>query len=298
MLVGLGLDQDSGVPYAPFADAWAQSPQSERCARTIPTRFCRSRHRAVRRRKTGSGCFSPLSDRSRRSPTTEPVCLVVENLHQADQSSLHLFHHLAHTTRTLALLLVGTLREEEVHVGHGLHTLLGALARERMATRIVLSRLDLEATGQLVAEMTEAAPPREVVAAVYALAEGNPFHTEEVVQAMREDGSTRPSVPANLLETVRHRVRRIGRDAERLLLAAAIVGHRFSFEVARRAAGLAPEPALDALEAASKPDSSRKKAGEVSVPSRVDAAGAARCADQRASGLSSPCGRRGDREPR
>src|SRR6185437_8422623 len=76
------------------------------------------------------------------------------------------------------------------------------------------------------------------------------FHTEEVVQAMREDGSSRPGIPANLLDTVRHRVRRLGRDAERFLAAAAVVGHRFPFEVARLAAGLEPEPALDALEAA------------------------------------------------
>jgi tetratricopeptide (TPR) repeat protein len=48
---------------------------------------------------------------------------------------------------------------------------------------------------------------------------------------------------------VRHRVRRLGREAERFIAAAAIVGHRFPFEIARLAAGLEPEPALDALEA-------------------------------------------------
>ena len=247
VLVGLGLDQDSGVPYAPFADAWAHHRRTTGASdETDPfLSFAPSGGSAQEDRLR---LFQSVEKSLEALARDRPVCLVVENLHEADQSSLHLFHHLARTTRTLPMLLVGTLREEEVHVGHGLHTLLGALARERMATRIVLSRLDLDATGQLIAEMTAGPPSPEVIEAVHALAEGNPFHTEEVVQAMRDDGSTRPSVPANLLETVRHRVRRLGRDAERLLLAAAIVGHRFGFEVARRAAGLAPEPALDALE--------------------------------------------------
>ncbi len=247
-LVGLGLDQDSGVPYAPFADAWAH-------------------HRRTTDAVDPSDPFlsftpsdgSAQEDRLRLFQSVEravealgrdaPVCIVIENLHQADQSSLHLFHHLARATRTLPLLLVGTLREEEVQPGNGLHTLLGGLTRERLASRVELTRIDREATSRIVAELSDGALSPEVAAAVHALAEGNPFHTEEVVQAIREDGTSRPSIPANLLDTVRHRVRRLGRDAERFLAAAAIVGHRFSFEVARLAAGLEPEPALDALEA-------------------------------------------------
>jgi tetratricopeptide (TPR) repeat protein len=65
---------------------------------------------------------------------------------------------------------------------------------------------------------------------------------------MREEGTTRPTLPPQLLETVRHRVARLGRDAERLFTAAALVGLTFPFDVAQRAAGLATEPALDALE--------------------------------------------------
>jgi tetratricopeptide (TPR) repeat protein len=80
---------------------------------------------------------------------------------------------------------------------------------------------------------------------------------------MREDGSSRPTIPANLLDTVRQRVRRLGRDAERLFSAAAVVGFRFSFEVARLAAGLEPEPALDALEAGIEARVVQEDAGEV-----------------------------------
>ncbi|HVH42476.1 MAG TPA: hypothetical protein VM925_09035, partial [Labilithrix sp.] len=88
----------------------------------------------------------------------------------------------------------------------------------------------------------------EVASAVYELAEGNPFHTEEVVQAMRDEATTKPSLPPKLLDIVRHRMRRLGRDAERFFAAGALVGLSFPFDIAQRAAGLSPEAALDALE--------------------------------------------------
>ncbi len=255
--VSLGLDGGSGVPYAPFADAWAH-------------------HRRATRASVDSDPFlsftpsggSAQEDRLRLFQAVEsaieaighhaPVCLVIEDLHSADPSSLHLFHHLARAARTLPLLLVGTLRDDEVQIGRALHTMLGALGRERLATRVQLERLDAAATARFVGPGADA----ELVAAVYALTEGNPFHTEEVVQAMREEDASRPTLPPSLLDTVRHRVRRLGRDAERLLSAASVVGAIFRFEVAQRASGLAPEVALDALELAIEGRILEEAAGE------------------------------------
>ncbi|HXJ22114.1 MAG TPA: BTAD domain-containing putative transcriptional regulator [Polyangia bacterium] len=252
VLAGLGLDQDSGVPYGPFAEAWAHhrrtsgaTSEQDPFASFSPSGGSAQEDRL----RLFNAIEHSIEQVAGRSPASAPVCLVIENLHEADQSSLLLFHHLARATRTLPLMLIGSLREEEVPVGHMLQTLLGSLRRERLATRVDLERLDRDATARLIAELWPDAPS-DVAAAVHALAEGNPFHTEEVVQAMREEGTARPAVPANLLETVRHRVRRLGRDAERMLCAAAVAGARFSFEVARRASGLEQEPALDALELA------------------------------------------------
>ncbi len=261
-LVGLGLDQDSGVPYAPFADAWAHHRRTTE-ALDVSDPFLSFAPSGGSAQEDRLRLFQSVERALEALGRDEPACIVIENLHHADQSSLHLFHHLARATRSLPLLLVGTLREEEVQAGNGLHTLLGGLTRERLATRIDLERIDLEATAALVAELMSADASSDVAAAVYALAEGNPFHTEEVVQAMREDGASRPSIPAGLLDTVRHRVRRLGRDAERFLAAAAIVGHRFPFEVARIAAGLEPEPALDTLEAAIEARILEEGTGEV-----------------------------------
>jgi DNA-binding SARP family transcriptional activator/tetratricopeptide (TPR) repeat protein len=261
-LIGLGLDQDSGVPYAPFADAWAHHRRTT-VALDVSDPFLSFAPSGGSAQEDRLRLFQSVERAIEALGRDKPVCIVIENLHQADQSSLHLFHHLARATRTLPLLLVGTLRGEEVPAGSGLHTLLGGLARERLATRIDLEPIDLEATGHLVAELSGGAVAADLAAAVHTLAEGNPFHTEEVVQAMREDGSSRPTIPANLLDTVRQRVRRLGREAERFLAAAAIVGQRFPFEVARVAAGLEPELALAALDVGIEARILEEEAGEV-----------------------------------
>lgn len=246
VLVGVALDHDAGLPYGPFADAWAHHRRAmEAPAATDPfLSFAPSGGSAQEDRLR---LFQTVERALEELGRTGPACVVVEDLHQADPSSLHLFHHLARAARSLPVLLVGTLREEEVHVGRPLHTLLGSLGRERLAARIELERLDRDATARMVDELLGAVDA-DVVDAVHGLAEGNPFHTEEVLHAMREEGATRPALPANLLETVRHRLRRLGRDAERLFSAAALVGLCFPFEVARRAAALDTEPALDALD--------------------------------------------------
>jgi DNA-binding SARP family transcriptional activator len=247
VLRGQSLDEDSGVPYAPFADAWAHHrrataalPESDPFSSFAPSGGSAQEDRLR--------LFQSVERAVELIGKDRPVCLVIEDLHQADQSSLHLYHHLARATRTMPLLLVGSLREEEVRVGGALHTMLGAFGRERLASRVALRRLDREATARLVEQLLARAPEPEVVAAIHALTEGNPFYTEEVVQAMREEGTARPTVPPQLLETVRHRVHRLGRDAERLFTSAALIGLTFSFDIARRAAGLAAEAALDALE--------------------------------------------------
>ena len=200
VLAGLGLDQDSGVPYAPFADAWAHHR--------------RTTHASVEHDPFLS--FSPSGgsaqeDRLRLFHAVErsvetfggqaPVCIVIENLHQADPVEPASLPSPRARDAAQPLLLVGTLREEEAQVGRPLHTLLASLAPRAPRDADRARRLDLEATTQLVAELCAASSPG-VAAAVYALAEGNPFHTEEVVQAMLEEATTRPSMSG---EPPRHR---------------------------------------------------------------------------------------------
>ncbi len=247
VLAGLGSDLDAGIPYAPFVDAWADYRRRVRLPETADpfVSFAPSGGSAQEDRLR---LFQSVERAIAAQAASGFVCLVIEDLHLADASSLHLFHHLARATRTLPLLLVGTFRDDETRVGTPLHTLVGSLGRERLSTQLQLERLDDEAARRLVEELAGPAGSLELVTAVHALAEGNPFFTEELVRATGEQSGARPALPANVRDTVLLRVRRLGRDAERLFSAAALIGASFTFELARIAAKLDAEVALDALE--------------------------------------------------
>jgi len=246
VMAGLGYDFEGIAPYTPFVDAWSE-------------------HLRVLDRNTSENpflAFAPVpgasaqEDRLRLFQAVErsvldvagngSLCVIIEDLHQADESSLQLFHHLARAAKHLPLRLIGTLREEEIAIGRPLHTLLAGLGRERLAVRTPLARLDRDATRTLIVDLYGETPSAELVESVFRLAGGNPFYTEELVRTLSEDGE--PELSEDLLESVRSRVSRLGQDAERLFAAASVQDIRFDFDVARAAAEMNSSEALDALD--------------------------------------------------
>ncbi|MGH9335332.1 MAG: ATP-binding protein, partial [Vicinamibacteria bacterium] len=178
------------------------------------------------------------------------VYWILDDVHLADPSTLHLVRFLARATRGESLMLVATGREEEMPRSMPVPSLLASLYRERLGDRLRLERLDRDASREHLRDLLGREPERELAGAVYGLAAGNPFYTEEIVHALSEPippGEDLP-LPADLAAMVRERVARLGNAAETLLVAAAVAGERFSFEVVQRAAGLKAEEALSALE--------------------------------------------------
>ena len=103
-----------------------------------------------------------------------PLVLVLEDLHWADESSRELLGFLAVRLRTEPVLVVGTLREEELAAGT--RRWLAELERRPEVTRLRLRPLaDAEVAG-MVAGLLPAASGAEQVAAVVGAAEGNPLY--------------------------------------------------------------------------------------------------------------------------
>jgi predicted ATPase len=147
----------------------------------------------------------------------------------------------------MPLLLVATCRTEDIAVGRPIHTLMAWLHHERLATRLLLDRLDRAAVAELVRDRVGAAVPAKQVQNIYRLAEGNAFFTEELARGLAE-GSDLAIIPDDLAYAVRERVARLGGEAGRLIAAAAVLGARFPFAWVHAASGLPEEHALDALE--------------------------------------------------
>ncbi|MEN0065505.1 MAG: AAA family ATPase [Myxococcota bacterium] len=242
LLAGAGLDFEGMPPFAPFIEAFTAW---DRMSGSGDNPFLAFEPSGAVQDDT-LRLYQAVEQALNAIGAGRRVCLVLDDLHQADGSSLHLLHYLARTTRTSGVVLIATARPEGLIVGAPLHSVVAALHRERLLTRIDLLPFDQATTSHFIAQLVNDAPTTPIVARIHDLAEGNPFYVEELVHAWSETGKI--ALPGELRDAVLDRIHRLGDDANALMRAAAVVGQHFEFDLAADVASLRSESALDALE--------------------------------------------------
>jgi DNA-binding CsgD family transcriptional regulator len=116
-----------------------------------------------------------------RMSARAPLVLVLEDMHWADESSRMLLAFLAVRLRGQPVLVVATLRAEELD--GGALTWLAELQRNPRATVLRLAVLDDSAIAALVAGLMPGGTEAGQVTAVVRAAAGNPFYAEELARA-------------------------------------------------------------------------------------------------------------------
>lgn len=107
-----------------------------------------------------------------------PLVLVLEDLHWADESSRLLLGFLAVRLREQRMLVIGTIRDEDLTSQTRLW--LGELQRRPRVSRLGLAGLADAEIAELVTGVTPAGRSAEQVAAIVKAAEGNPLYAEEL----------------------------------------------------------------------------------------------------------------------
>jgi predicted ATPase len=165
-----------------------------------------------------------------------PIAMVVEDLHWSDQSTRDLLAFLVRNLRRNRVLVVVTYRNDEPGQER-LGPFLAELDRGGPVQRLELPRLDqAQTTAQLVG-ILGAAPAAEVVDAVFARSEGNPYFTEELLAAVRA-GSR--ALPATLRDLLRGRVQALPQPAQQVLGVVAVARAAPAVGQGRRAGRCAP----------------------------------------------------------
>jgi DNA-binding winged helix-turn-helix (wHTH) protein/predicted ATPase len=176
---------------------------------------------------------------------TEPLVLVLEDLHWSDHSTLDVLSSLARRREPARLLVVGTYRSEDV-VGcaHPLATIQQELQVHGLCGELALRPLDADE----VAEYVVARFPREPLAphigrSIHQATEGNPLFVVTLLEAwaanapLRErdedwgEAQLRPGgdgVPGTLQQMIGQQLDRLPAEARRVLEAASVVGADFS----------------------------------------------------------------------
>jgi len=203
--------------------------------------------------------FDALTTFLRNASIHQPLLLVFDDLHWADEPSLLLLQFAVRELGAARVLLVGTYRDVEVGRSHPLVRTLAELARVPRTERIILRGLQAVEVARYL-ELTAGTPvDARVSAAVYQETDGNPFFVTEVVRLLATEDRLEPArnetwsvdLPQGVREVVGRRLDRLSATTNDVLSVAAAIGREFSLPILERVAGLSTDDVLDALDEAS-----------------------------------------------
>ncbi len=198
---------------------------------------------------------------------TQPLVLMLDDLHWADAATLQFLRHLARSIRAERLLILGTYRDVEVDRTHPLSSALSEMNRERLYRRVLVRGLAPHFVAAMIQSIFQAPQPvsDELRDLIYQETEGNPFFVEEVLKHLVEIGALyleggrwerKPveeiDIPQSVREVIGRRLERVSEACQRVLSLAAVIGRRFRFEVLQALAELQETELLDALEEATR----------------------------------------------
>jgi DNA-binding SARP family transcriptional activator/predicted ATPase len=179
-----------------------------------------------------------------------PLLLLLDDLQWCDQETLEWISHLLHVAPAARLMLIGTVRDEELTPDHSLNTLRLDLRRADRLHEIVLKPLDYDQTADLARRMVEVALTVDQAARLYRATEGNPLFVVESLRAgwleptERRDQSApaallsegeRGPLPPKVQAVIGYRLARLSSPARELAELAATVGRHFTLDVLSRA---------------------------------------------------------------
>ena len=214
--------------------------------------------------------FEAVARLLRHVSLRDPMVIVLDDAHWADEPSLLLLHHLVRTLTDERLLLVVNSRSTE-HRG----PLLTGLVRDPRTRQVHLRGLAPEAVRRQLALLTGAEPDEADVREVRAVTGGNPFFVTEMGRLLVERGGANafgpaagnvfrhaagnafgpaagrpPPVTPTVRDAITARLDRLSVDCVRSLRAAAVLGREFPVALVASMVDLGVLECLDVLDEA------------------------------------------------
>jgi hypothetical protein len=166
-----------------------------------------------------------------------PLVVILEDLHAADEPSLHLLAFIATQLARSPILIVGTYRDVEARLTASAGALLDRIARG--ARVIQPRRLGAEHVVAIAAADPALALDTDSVHAVYQRSEGNPLFVVELLRVIARRGAqgaapakaTSIGAPASVRTAIREHLRGLPAEIAGVLDAAAVIGRELSISV-------------------------------------------------------------------
>jgi class 3 adenylate cyclase len=198
---------------------------------------------------------------------TNPLVIVLDDLHWADRPTLMLLEHLARRLEGSRVLVIGTYRDVELDRRHPLSQTLATLRRSPGFERVLLRGLSAEDVYALFVSMAQGAElgdgAVQLAATVHRETEGNPFFIEAVIQHLLETGGVYErngrwtsdgrspeelGIPEGVRDAIGRTLSRASDACNQALSDASVLGREFGFDVLKQMSGLDDDVLLDAIE--------------------------------------------------
>ena len=206
-----------------------------------------------------------VTDFLRSASHTQPLVMVLEDLHDADRGTLDLLVHLSRNLHDTRLLLLGTYRDVEVDRTHPLSGALAELRRSSHFLRLPLRGLTADEVQRMLSGVSEQDIPWSFAELVHGQTEGNPLFIEELLRYLVEQGMVEGRqgtlrrvgeeglagrIPEGLRDVIGKRLSRLSERTNQVLAVASVFGREFELEPLLRLVQLPEDDVISALEEA------------------------------------------------
>jgi class 3 adenylate cyclase/tetratricopeptide (TPR) repeat protein len=283
VLTGRCLEQE-GVPYAPFRDVLGTAvtgatskalQEAAGEAGPLLAQLAPGLRQKVRSMgatpevdadKLRERLFHAIFDFLTGVRGKRPLLLVLDDLQWADDATALLLRDLAERVSGSHMVVLGTYCDSDLDTARPFQSVLSRLLRRRRAQRITLGPLAEHDVEKMVAATAETPLTPEQVMGIQAATEGNPLFVEQSALYMSESdtmlgGGTRMQTSfteedLELAQSVRgligRRLERLSEPAQRMLVAAAVVGRDFDIALLEAFGELSGHELREALEEATR----------------------------------------------
>ena len=204
--------------------------------------------------------FDSTASFLRAAGEAQPIVLVFDDLHAADQPSLLLLEFLARSLREARIVVVGAYRDTETGTDHALSEAVAEVRREPVTRAIRLGGLDVAEVARVIELIGSTQPSNELAAAIHRETEGNPLFVGELVRLLAAEGRLEDiasatgalRIPQGVREVIGQRLRHLSEDCKRVLSVASVLGREFRLDELGRVSERADEELLDPLDEAQR----------------------------------------------
>ncbi|WP_161605976.1 helix-turn-helix transcriptional regulator [Microlunatus speluncae] len=264
VLVGHCVDlADSPLPYLPFLEIMAALAEAGGSDRLTAQQRLLAEHPGLAPLLDRTGDAGHRPNRGaliesvwsvlNESAREQPLLVIIEDAHWADQSSLELISYLLARPCPAPVSIVVSYRSDDLVRDHPLRPVLASWVRLRAVGRLELEPLSEAAVRELVAtlEPRAAAPgalSEEGFRQLISWSGGNAFFVEELLNA----GGEGSGLPDDLAAVLLLRLERLGPVGQRVARALSVAGHPVDYALLGRVTALPAEELDPALREATQ----------------------------------------------